>query len=158
MGVYNQSRRIFYLDLLRVIAIFAVVLSHVAVEFTKNFNISTLNWYGSVFHLDFGIIGVPIFLMISGALLLNKDYTISNFLNKRFIRILLPFVFYGLMLPIIKMKFMGYPWTITEYFELFFFNQYWFVWMIIGAYLIIPILNSFIKEHELKGLEYLIIL
>ena len=30
----------------------------------------------------------------------------------------------------------------------------WYVWMLAGVYLVIPILNSFLNEYKLKGLEF----
>lgn len=158
MGVYNSSKRIFYFDLLRVIAICLVILVHVCREFCSHFEIGTLKWYSAAVYIDIGVLGVPLFLMISGALLLNKDYSLPDFMKRRFSRILIPFIFWALLLPIWKMMFLGNPWTIGEYYNLLFFNQYWFVWMLIGVYLLLPILNSFIKEFELEGLKYLIII
>lgn len=149
-----SNKRIFYYDLLRDIAIFLVVLCHVCTEFCQHFAVGTLKWYSAAFYIDVGTLGVPIFLMISGALLLNKTYTLSDFMKRRFSRILIPFVFWALLLPICKMMFLGKAWTIAEYCQLLFFDQYWFVWMLIGAYLLLPFLNSFIKEYGENGLKY----
>ena len=50
------------------------------------------------FH-DIGDIGVAIFLMISGALLLNRDYpSLSDFLKRRFARIVYPFIFWIILI------------------------------------------------------------
>ena len=158
MGVYDSSKRIFYYDMLRVIAIFLVVLCHVSTEFCKYSQVGTFRWYSAALYMDIGTLGVPIFLMISGALLLNKDYELSDFMKRRFSRILIPFVFWALLLPICKMIFLNHPWTFAEYYNLLFFDQYWFVWMLIGAYLLLPILNSFVRDYEIKGLEYILII
>lgn len=157
-GAYDSSKRIFYFDVLRTLAILFVILSHVCKTFAGNFKVGTFNWLVSISFTDIAVMGVPIFLMISGALLLGRDYTISDFMKRRFSRILIPFIFWALLLPICKMVFLGEAWTLTNYKELFFLKQYWFVWMLIGAYLLLPIMNSFIKEFELKGLAYLLII
>lgn len=134
------------------------LLCHVSQEFCRHFEIGTLKWCGAVAYMDIGIIGVPIFLMISGSLLLNRNYTLSEFMEKRFSRILIPFAFWSILMPILRMIIFNRPWTFTEYYETLFFNQYWFVWMLIGVYLLLPILNSFIKEYEFKGLKYILII
>ena len=48
MGAYDSSKRIFYYDALRVIAIFLVILCHVSTEFCKHGQIGTLD--GTVPH------------------------------------------------------------------------------------------------------------
>ena len=105
------------------------------------------------FH-DIGRIGVPIFLMISGALLLNRPYpSLSGFLKRRFARIVYPFIFWIILIlgqlychsynsKFIWGVFIGEP-SVT-----------WYFWTLIGIYLFIPVINSFVKEYGLKGVEY----
>ena len=38
-----------------------------------------------------------------------------------------------------------------------FVKDYWYVWMILGVYLFIPIINSFIREYGMKGIEYFLV-
>lgn len=42
--------------------------------------------------------GVPLFLMLAGALSLGKNWTIKSFLKKRIPRIVPPFLFWGIIL------------------------------------------------------------
>lgn len=158
MNPYDNTKRIFYYDVLRVLAILLVILSHVCKTFAENFPIGSLKWISSATFADIAVMGVPIFLMISGALLLNREYTLTNFMKRRFSRVLIPFVLWFLLLPIWKMIFLGKAWTVDSYIHLLFIDQYWFVWMLIGAYLLIPIINSFIREYDLNGLAYLLII
>lgn len=157
-GAYESSKRIFYFDVLRAVAILLVILSHVCKTFAGNFPIGSFNWLFSAGFADIAVMGVPVFLMISGALLLGRDYTLKDFMKRRFSRILIPFIFWALLLPICKMMFLGEAWTVSNYIKLFFLDQYWFIWMLIGAYLLLPIMNSFVKEFELDGLAYLLII
>ena len=66
-----NQQRIKYLDDLRVIGIFAIILVHVASLWVTS-TIVGVDWQKLASTI--GNIGVPIFLMISGALLLNKNY------------------------------------------------------------------------------------
>ena len=99
-----------------------------------------------------------IFLMLSGALLLNREYTLSDFFKRRYTRILIPFIFWALLLPIAKMIFLGEEVSFENYIDLFFLKQYWFVWMLIGVYLLIPILNSFFREYGLDGALFTVVI
>ena len=77
----NKKERIFYYDFLRAFAIIAVLLCHMDIFYGPlNTPLQVIAKY--VLH-DIGRMGVPIFLMISGALLLNKDYDLSVFLKKK---------------------------------------------------------------------------
>ena len=148
----TKKERIFYYDLLRAFAIIAVIICHVDHFFgplTTQAQIITQ----MTFH-DIGDIGVPIFLMISGALLLNREYpSIPDFLKKRFARIIYPFIFW-IILILGQLHYYGYN-------SAFIWNVFigepsitWYFWTLIGIYLFIPVLNSFIKDYEIKGVEY----
>ena len=147
-----KKERIFYYDLLRAFAIIAVIICHVD-HFFGPLTSTTQIIAQMTFH-DIGRIGVPIFLMISGALLLNREYPdLSQFLKKRFTRIIYPFIFWIILIlgqlyyynynfKFMWKVFIGEP-SIT-----------WYFWVLIGIYLFIPVINTFIKEYGEKGCEY----
>ena len=70
----NGRNRIFYLDEIRALAILLVILCHIVREFCQIRPAGSLGWISLAPLIDLGVIGVPLFLMISGALLLNRDY------------------------------------------------------------------------------------
>ena len=80
------KNRIFYLDQIRASAILLVILCHIVREYCKIRPAGSLGWSSVAIFIDLGVIGVPLFLMISGALLLNRDYKLGDFLKRRFIR------------------------------------------------------------------------
>lgn len=88
----KTKERIFYYDFLRAFAIIAVILCHIDI-FYGDLN-TPLQIICKLTINDIGRMGVPIFLMISGALLLNRDYELSDFLKRRFTRIIYPFIFW----------------------------------------------------------------
>lgn len=72
-----QQKRIPYLDLLRIISCFLIVLVHVSAQ-----HIADLPVDGSAFYITLsldclGLIGVPLFVMISGALTLRPEYHVQ---------------------------------------------------------------------------------
>lgn len=152
----NGRQRIFYLDFIRAIAIILVILAHVTRQFFKLASISSYKVLCAPF-MDFAVLGVPLFLMISGALLLNRYYELGSFLKKRYARVLIPFLFWGVVVIFFKIYFEWHAATMDHIIQMF-LNNYWFVWMILGIYLFIPVINSFIKEYEMKGIEYFLVI
>jgi len=151
----TKKERIFYYDFLRAFAIIAVIICHVDIFFGPLITPPEII-FKTTFH-DIGRIGVPIFLMISGALLLNREYELPSFIKKRFTRIIYPFIFW-MILTIIGLKFANYN---NEYiWNMFIGNPSitWYFWTLIGIYLAIPIFNSFIREYGEKGMEYFLII
>ena len=151
----NSNKRIFYYDFLRAIAIILVILVHVDGIIGYGFD--------SLKHAIPGLLtattwpAVPIFLMLSGALLLNRSYTLSEFFKKRFARILYPFIFWVLVTGLIG--FFSFNWSGEETLKVIFglISPFWYIWMLIGIYLFIPIINSFLKEYGLRGFEFFLL-
>jgi surface polysaccharide O-acyltransferase-like enzyme len=134
------------------IAILAVILCHV--DSFYPYVTTSLKLAIPYFLTELGRIGVPLFLMISGALLLNREYpSLEKFLKKRFARIIYPFIFW-IILILGQLYYHGYN-------SKFIWNVFigepsitWYFWILIGIYLFIPVLNSFIKDYNIKGAEY----
>ena len=151
----SVKKRIFYLDELRALAILFVIFCHVCsyfpttVEFTKSPILLGV--------VSIGRLGVPLFFMLSGSLLINKDYSLGSFFKKRFLRVLIPAIFWTFVLLTINQLFYG-----SGHLELSYYLSNaefpWFVYAIIGIYLFIPIFNSFIKEYGDRGMEYFLLL
>ena len=99
--------------------------------------------------------------MITGTLLLNKDISISQFLKKRFSRIVFPYIFW-IIITIITFLFISgtliqdYPFVIIDQF--FNASWNWYFWMIMGVYFIIPVVNEFILNKGFEACKYMIIL
>lgn len=150
MSDLYSGKRIFYLDELRVVAILCVILCHTA-RFYGDFKYTSLKVAIPGFLDIIGLVGVPLFFMISGALLLNRTYTLGDFFKRRFTRILYPAVFW-IAIAVILYAFIK-PSNILP--VIFGINNFtWFIWVMVGIYLIIPVINSFIKEYGIKGTEY----
>ncbi|MDO5859189.1 acyltransferase [Methanobrevibacter sp.] len=155
--IVNGKKRIFYLDQLRALAIMLVVMAHVFRSFATSWHVGTWQWFSSVLWVDISVMGVPLFLMISGSLLLNRDYDLKFFLKHRFSRILIPFIPWSLLLPFLLMFVNGYECSLASFIHIYLDKQYWFIWMLIGVYLFLPVVNSFVKEYKLKGVEYFLV-
>ena len=150
-----KKDRIFYLDEIRALAILLVLLAHTIQNFPVQVDYLTSPTLLS--YLTISRMGVPLFFMLSGALLIGKDYTLSGFFKKRFTRVLIPAVFWYiiLFLSVASANWFNfdlmYIWINDAPF-------YWFVCAIIGVYLVIPIFSSFVKEYGTGGAGYFILI
>ena len=138
--VENKIKKRFdYIDTLKFLAILAIIFLH-AYKINTHIIIMHHNFYNLRAFTDFG---VPLFLMVTGALALNKNIDLDTFLKKKFTRIMLPLIFY-----LIVSFFIG---LFTN-----FLTFYWYSWMILGAYLAIPLVNKIIQNSSMKELEYFV--
>lgn len=95
--------------------------------------------------------------MLSGALLLNRDFSLKDFFKKRFSRIVYPYIFWISITVILGYFFFGF----SDNIPLIILGEQkytWFVWTLAGLYLFIPVINSFIKEFSLDGIKYFLII
>lgn len=150
-----MKNRIFYYDFLRTLAILFVILCHTSHFFSWGGTTLTSRLISYTLY-DLAKLGVPIFFMLSGALLLNKDYELGYFLKRRFTRIFYPFLFWIFIILIGVYYITG-----TQYLLDMFLGtngQFsWFVWTLMGMYLFVPIFNTFIKRYGIKAVEYYLI-
>lgn len=178
MSATVKKKRIFYLDALRALAILSVIIIHVFMYTRMNVAgeygvIPTMEWFFYDFLiLDFRI-GVVLFLMLSGSLSLGREWSLRSFLGKRLPRIIEPFLFWGFFLSLL-MIFVAYTGHVKwiESFDVMSilnyiyhaylanskgFYQYWFFWMILGTYLIMPIFNKWVYHSDLREIEYFLV-
>jgi surface polysaccharide O-acyltransferase-like enzyme len=157
-----------WLDNLRVTATISVIFLHVAAPFLYKFDkISSFNWFTGNVYDSLVRFSVPIFVMITGALLIPKDDQLNDYLKKRVIRILYPFIFWitvylihvlsllknGFKLPFLDMLTIG-----TTKFSNQTTYHFWYIYMIIGIYLFIPIISKWAKNATEKEILYFLTL
>lgn len=153
-----SPKRILYLDEVRSLAIILVVVGHLTRLFSYDFN----SWLFCSGFFSLTRVGVPLFFTVSGALLLTRKHVIEEFLKKRFKRVVLPFVFWIITYILIGIIFLNYDLTPTFLMDTAFgvgdySAIFWFIWSLIGVYLLVPVVSSFIREYK-KGAEYLILI
>lgn len=175
---FNQSNRIVWVDVLRFIAIFMVICIHCS----DPFNVSPearsnpeFNFWGSLYG-SFLRPCVPLFVMITGLLLLPVNISMEKFYKKRLLRIAVPFLIWSVLYNL-------FPWVtgvlglsptiISDIFAYaspnasqsfgdsmkniaaipFQFNVYtvpmWYLYMLIGLYLYLPFFSAWIEKATL---------
>lgn len=156
-----------WLDNLRAIATISVICLHVSAPVVQKFKeIPLLTWQiGNLFDSAVRFC-VPVFFMISGALILNRDYEIKEFLRKRIYRIVLPFLFWSVIYVAYNTFVSGTKSVaLSDFFKklvigLLHGAEYhlWFIYVLIGLYLFLPILRAWVKSASELELRYFILI
>ncbi|PXY45358.1 acyltransferase [Flavobacterium hydrophilum] len=165
----NKDNNLNWVKNLRVLATISVIVLHTASEILYQYGTiaSSVWWIGNVYDSAVRFC-VPIFLMLTGTLFLNKEYELYDFLKNRFSRIILPFLFWSIIYAffILRNKILENPeLSFFEICRLTFFlfkdgtyYHLWYVYMIIGIYLFVPILNKWIQNATEKEILYFILI
>ena len=166
MEKLNQLRgRAVPADLIRTIAIVGVILLHASNDLTiQQMNqLEIFRWTTVDFYQSIGRIGVPLFIMLTGALLLqpSKNEGLSVFFKKRWARIGLPWIFWGGAY---------FAWDFLVEHQAFTssaiiqgilngpYYQFWYLYMLLGLYLLTPILRIFLAHADQTIIKYFVIL
>ena len=128
------------IDILRLIAFGFIVMIHTLI-YQHNFM-----QYNTIFSIV-GT-GVNLFIIISGYLILDKETKNPwEFYKKRFIIILVPFIFWNIVYIVIYRLTAFQILTIVAGYR-FAFSHFWYVYMLIGLYLLTPWLQKVLKYAE----------
>jgi len=160
----NEKNRILYIDFLRIVSALAVVMVHSSVRYVILEPIGSSEWWAGNIYNSFSRFCVPVFFMISGLLLLDspKSEDLKSFFNKRFKKVLIPFIVWVLIYYFIDLywfqkefSFFGFAREITGGPV---FGHLWFLYTLIGIYLAAPIIRLFIKYSLLEHQFYFLII
>src|SRR5690606_22413849 len=122
-----------------------VIILHICIPVLSNFSDGE-NFETALFFSSSVRFCVPIFVMITGVLLLQKPEELSIFLRKRFTRLLFPFIFWSFIYISLKTN-IDWSWNEIAVFagkQLKSGAEFhlWYVYMLIGVYLFIPVLSK----------------
>jgi surface polysaccharide O-acyltransferase-like enzyme len=156
-----------WVDNSRILAILAVVILHVAATVVSGMsNLSSSQWWiGNIYD---AIVRwcVPVFVMLSGALLLsdNKTESISSFYKKRVARLLVPILFWSLFFLVwtfFKGKIKGSSPSLLLLGKILLsgrpYDHMWFLYMIIGLYFVTPFVRILIRITPKKELNLFVV-
>lgn len=159
------NKRILWIDYLKFFAILGVLGIHCSSLLLDDKYLFTLAWHESVVCASFSRFAIILFVMASGYLLLRKYQPITT-IPRRLKRILIPYIFWLFVYAIVKVVFkdvLGSSWTIMgllSYMGNAFLNpldvsvQFWYVYMILGLYLLSPVLSNWIQHADIRDIEY----
>ena len=155
-----KQQRIVSLDLIRVVAILLVITQHAWTGLQLDEPTASISRY---LYQALVVMGVPLFFMLSGALMLTaKPLPIRDFLTKRFKRLLLPFALWATLIYIISVAMHKYPEIETLQDALRCYIPYmltdkvnassWYIFVLIGIYLLTPFLQRALLAPQARQL------
>lgn len=150
------SQRVACYDVLRVAATFAVVALHLSAQHWADTDIYSTAW--QAFNLYDSLVRwtVPVFVMISGVFFLAGTQSLRQILRKNVLRIVTAFIFWSALYAAYAYFFNKC--ALSTAVTLFFSGHYhmWFLFMIVGLYLIVPLLRPIAQNETL--LRYFLLL
>lgn len=146
-------------DTLRVLSMLGVVYLHVAAG-TLHGPCDTPLWYFSNLLSSLATAAVPLFFMISGALLLSdpKSADPSLVLRRRLPRVLVPAVVWSLLVVFLTWGDLGFDAALQQFLNLPWLaaiTPYWFLYALVPMYLLLPFLKRLADHMEPKHWNYL---
>lgn len=173
----RERETIGWIDFLRVFAVIMVVFSHCCDAFVGAFDSDKSQFLTGVFLGSLARPCVPLFVMMTGVLILPVPETISlgAFYRKRIGRIIIPLIFWSLVLPVVFWAYFNtfgreslnpmlspsdysfgtllnrlYTWVFNFNFDTV---PLWYLYMLIGLYFVIPVLSAWLDKAERKEIK-----
>ena len=166
----SKTTNIQWLDSLRALAMLGVIIIHISsplVNMTYNKNMPYW-WIGSV--VDSAVrFAVPLFLMLSGATLLGKEYKLSDFYKRRFSRVLVPFLFWMVVYWAYRWTTLApkaqpldisaiWNWATGLFLKEGISKHFWYVYMILFIYLFVPFLGKGLRKLNKSAISNILLL
>ena len=162
----KEKKRNYVYDLLRVISCICIILIHTT-GFLYNYKKDSILWWSGDIIQAIVRIALPIFVVLSGALVLDtKDESNTYFYYKRFSKILIPFFIYNMLYLVFNIYYVIGKFEINKIFLYMYmiikgsiYEHLWFVYMILGLYLCTPFIKvmcQHLSQTELKNLFILL--
>ena len=151
----QRFTRIIWMDLLRILSVFAVIVIHAAAVGDVGFQPSSSDWQWCNLYLSCVRFAVPVLVMISGVMLLNpeKDYSIKNIIRYKIFHLGTVFVLWVIFYSTVSQLQIHHTISWKRYLTTGPYH-FWFLFMISGLYLITPILRAI----NTKMMSYFLIL
>lgn len=157
--------RIYSYDIMRFVAILAVIMIHTSAIFVISSDGTTADFVLANVLDSLSRFSVPLFLMISGALMLNEKKEIDNKKIFRsaagfFVLLVVWSIIYSLydtvLLPYLSSSPISIKSAILSAIKGY--GHLWYLYVTVGLYLITPVLRLFVKLKNNKTVKYFLIL
>lgn len=149
----ENSKRLVWIDIIKVIAAFLIVLQHsLAMEWVDGLAPGDTRW--RIINLLFIIVktGLPLFFMCSGATMLRRKHSIQEIFTSSIPRVIIPYVAWMVVYGIVDAIGASSPRVaVNAVIKSVIFGHYhtWFIATLLGLYLITPFIQVFVQEKNL---------
>lgn len=162
-----SQNRFLYADILRIVAMFAVIVLHLASDPWTTYPVKSETWFTLNIINSLVRWCVPVFVMISGMFFLSpkKEMPLKKLYGKYILRILAALIFWGIILQIWDYITDEVPFTANNILQIIYkvifgipYYHLWYLYVIVGLYIITPPLRVFTANCTRRQLEYLLLL
>ena len=164
----SNIKKIQWLDTLRALAMFGVIIIHVSTPVVKMMYGKNMEywWIGNI--VDSAVrFSVPLFLMLSGATMLEKEYKLIYFYKKRISRVLFPILFWMIAYWVyrwLSLNPKSQPhtfYTIIQWGINLFLNEgiskhLWYIYMILFIYIFVPFIGKWVRKINQNNILYIL--
>ena len=171
----NGREHLGWVDLLRVAACFTVVFAHCCDPFVAHFDADRGAFLTGVFAGSLTRPCVPLFVMLTGVLLLPAGEGMGAFYRRRIGRLVPPLLVWSVALPLLFYAYLNTAGAATQNPSVdasaytvrqllvrlctFVFNfnydttPLWYLYMLVGLYLVIPVLSPWLRQASQRDLK-----
>lgn len=151
----NTSARLLYLDMIKAVSVIGVIVLHVTAANWMKIDIDSADFVTETIYNGVSRSCVPLFVMASGAVFLNREISLKTLYRKYILRLAVAYLVWSIIYATVK------------YYDKFEINAFltdiirghyhlWFIPMIIGLYMIVPFLRKIVQDRRLA--RYFVIL
>lgn len=174
----QQRENIAWIDWLRIIACFFVVLAHCVDPFVMVAQTNYSDFLAGAFWGSFLRPCVPLFVMVTAILLLPVDMSMGQFYRKRLSKVLWPLLTWSILLPITFYLYVNYggtyhpafveadysaaatgskllTWPLNFNYDI---TPLWYIYMLVGIYLILPVVSSWLRQASKRDMQIFLLI
>ena len=145
-----MKERFFFLDLVRAFSLICIIWCHTnTIEF-DSYLFEKIKWF-------IGKCGVPLFFIISGYLAFPQNKPIVQYFTSKVNRVVIPFLLWVVIYAITE-TLSNNPIVLDHDILNEGSAHLWFIYVIIGLYLTVPILDSFLRNVNKKILQFYLLI
>lgn len=159
----EYARSIVY-DLLRIISAFGIVVLHVASAYIDRNPVTSIEFRVANFYDSLSRFGIGMFVMISGAIFLSekKETSVKKLWTGNILRMFIVYVVWSFIYFLIQSL---YYWKYDFWKDgilaivrgcAYSSEHFWFLFMIMGLYALIPVLKTWLSHAKTKEIDYFI--
>lgn len=158
-----DKKRIVYIDLIKIIAAFLVIYTHTSKLGAKLYIYGDYGFVKNTIYIAMDIfrtMNVPLFFMVSGALLLGKEESYLQIFKKYIVKYVLIIVAISYFYYTVYLENAWYDFGdfFKEVYSCSVVGMFWFFYTYIGFLLILPFLRKMVRNMEPKDYVYLMVL
>lgn len=154
----KENERLIYPDVLKIVSILGVIIIHTVAEYWGYIPMHSKSWVAMMIADSLSRFAAPVFIMVSGMFMLSpeKDRGLKYLYSKKILRIATAFLFWSAVytlfhcLSVIILKKAASQLSITETVKDFVIGEehLWFMYMIIGLYIVTPLLRKLVDNKS----------